>query len=171
MKHSYSVKNVKTFMGREGEGFNATLYRGKKKIANVYNMADGGIFSYDFFDSPPNTKRVSMKVRNFQGKFLDNVGTPEENLLQEFVNQLPKDEQYGFFPDMDTFIDDLVYDFLNDKKFDRLSKTKILFRTTDTPKGNWSVIKMPYSDKLASQLKAQFGKKLLEVYIPTKERK
>ena len=33
IKHNYTVKNVKSFRGMEGQGFNATLCRGDKKIA------------------------------------------------------------------------------------------------------------------------------------------
>ena len=32
----YSVKNIKSFIGMEGYGFNANLYRGKKKIAFLF---------------------------------------------------------------------------------------------------------------------------------------
>lgn len=46
----YEVKNVKSFIGREGYGFNASLYRDGKKVAFVYDMADGGPTRYDWED-------------------------------------------------------------------------------------------------------------------------
>lgn len=42
----YSVKNVQTFEGRAGRGFSCSLYKGKKKIANVCNEANGGCYRY-----------------------------------------------------------------------------------------------------------------------------
>lgn len=45
---SYTVKNVKTFIGNEGHGFNATLHRGKKKVAFVCDDASGGEVHFDW---------------------------------------------------------------------------------------------------------------------------
>lgn len=42
LKQLYSVKGVKTFRGHEGIGYNASLYKGKKKIAFVIDDASGG---------------------------------------------------------------------------------------------------------------------------------
>lgn len=42
----FSLKVNKTFMGREGHGFNATLYRNGKKVADIHDMADGGICGF-----------------------------------------------------------------------------------------------------------------------------
>jgi hypothetical protein len=47
---NYTVKGVKNFIGREGHGFNATLYRDGKKIAFVSDMADGGCLRFDWED-------------------------------------------------------------------------------------------------------------------------
>jgi hypothetical protein len=41
-----TVKNVKTFTGREGIGFNCDLYLDGKQIAQVLNDAGGGMFYY-----------------------------------------------------------------------------------------------------------------------------
>jgi hypothetical protein len=45
---NYTVKNVKNFLGREGHGFNATLYRDGVKVAFVRDMADGGPIRYEW---------------------------------------------------------------------------------------------------------------------------
>jgi hypothetical protein len=38
----YSVKNIKSFTGMEGRGYNATLYNGQRKIAGLIDDASGG---------------------------------------------------------------------------------------------------------------------------------
>lgn len=42
------LKSVKTFIGREGHGFNATLYINNKKVGFVTDHANGGELSIDF---------------------------------------------------------------------------------------------------------------------------
>lgn len=37
----YSVKNVKSFMGREGYGFEASLYKHGKRVGSITDVADG----------------------------------------------------------------------------------------------------------------------------------
>jgi hypothetical protein len=44
----YNIKGLKTFKGMEGMGgFNLTLYRGKTKVAFIYNEDHGGPNGYD----------------------------------------------------------------------------------------------------------------------------
>jgi hypothetical protein len=44
----YSVRNVKTFTGMEGPGFNATLCRDGKPVAMVIDDASGGCFDFQW---------------------------------------------------------------------------------------------------------------------------
>jgi hypothetical protein len=46
----YQVKNLKTFNGRDGGGFEASLYKDGKRIATVFNEGCGGCTYYDFTD-------------------------------------------------------------------------------------------------------------------------
>ena len=43
---SYTIKGVKTFRGREGQGFNATLCRDGKPVAHVDDAACGGCYNW-----------------------------------------------------------------------------------------------------------------------------
>ena len=47
---AYSVRNVKQFRGREGHGFNATLYRDNVKVALVMDAANGGEYRFEWVD-------------------------------------------------------------------------------------------------------------------------
>jgi hypothetical protein len=44
----YTVKNVKSFRGREGIGFSCSLYKEDAKIAYVMNAANGAEHHYEF---------------------------------------------------------------------------------------------------------------------------
>ena len=46
----YSVKGLKTFRGVEGTGFEATLYRGSKRIATVVDDGWGGCHKWYWMD-------------------------------------------------------------------------------------------------------------------------
>jgi hypothetical protein len=46
----YEIKNLKTFNGRDGGGFEATLYKDGKRIATVFNDGCGGCTRYHFID-------------------------------------------------------------------------------------------------------------------------
>jgi hypothetical protein len=45
-----TLKNVKTFQGREGSGLNADIYLDGVKIAHVHDQGNGGEYFYDVFD-------------------------------------------------------------------------------------------------------------------------
>jgi hypothetical protein len=67
----YSVKNVKNFMGREGYGFNCTLYRNGKKVGTCIDDASGGgMYPVDW------DRKVDRKE--------------EQRLLNEHIKSLPK---------------------------------------------------------------------------------
>lgn len=46
----YTVKNVKTFRGHDGNGFNATLYENGKRVALVDDDGWGGGYNYQWLD-------------------------------------------------------------------------------------------------------------------------
>jgi len=46
VSNPYSVKNIKTFTGREGHGFECSLYRDGKSIGKVVDVANGGSINF-----------------------------------------------------------------------------------------------------------------------------
>ena len=46
VSNPYSVKNIKTFTGREGHGFESSLYRDGKSIGKVVDVANGGSINF-----------------------------------------------------------------------------------------------------------------------------
>src|ERR1035437_5586271 len=94
-----TVRKVKTFQGRKGEGFNAELVVDGKPVCFVIDEANGGMFHYDWYKGTDT----------------------EEAMFDAVVANLPE-RPYGhgmagmFKPDADSLMDDLVNKYANWKK-------------------------------------------------------
>lgn len=78
----YTIKNVKTHRGHDGDGFNCDLYENGKKIAHVHDDAWGGAYDYS------ETKGFD-NVNHFNHEFDIIVS----DLVQAFTRK--KDEKKG----------------------------------------------------------------------------
>lgn len=56
------VKNVKSFVGMEGHGFNCSLYIDGKKVAFVIDEANGGEFHYQWDGKTPRERSENEKA-------------------------------------------------------------------------------------------------------------
>lgn len=56
--HPYTVTGVKSFRGREGYGFNATLHRDGRKVAHVIDDGNGGCYRYEWLGKDLATQRA-----------------------------------------------------------------------------------------------------------------
>jgi len=105
----YNVKNIKSFMGTDGPGFNATLYRGKKRVATLIDSGCGGEVNIQWLDWEEEDVEIENKVR---GKVYKFRGTPEEKNLYDHINSLPNEpSEYfedGLRIDSTYFLGDLV---------------------------------------------------------------
>jgi hypothetical protein len=120
--HVYSLKGVKTFRGMDGQGLNATLMRGDKKVAFILDEGCGGEMRFDFLDF-------------MHGK------SAEEDLWNAFIAEQKlkaddtKKDEYGFTErslfDGAHWVNTKVDDLLNDKRFRKMCKTKTLFQVGD----------------------------------------
>lgn len=162
----YSVKSVKSFMGREGHGCNASLYRDGKKVALVGDMADGGEIDVDWMDCK--APRVKIEFVDYMGKTSVRRGTPEEAELYKHIRHMlyvcsitGKTVSAG----IDTFIASLVDAYENEKRLKKLCKKKTLFRIkSETYKsGEWRVISAPYDERVKKHLTDKYGSDLGEV--------
>lgn len=132
---AYAVKGVKTFRGREGEGYNATLYRDGKKVAFVTDDASGGQLDIDWEDI--HAPRTTVQVEGYEkGKSHPVNMTPEEKALHDHCLPLP-DRLCSFLgrdgkPVMmrvtpEIFVEDLVNDYILLKDAAKLTKGKVAF--------------------------------------------
>ena len=140
----YNVKNIKSIMGTDGRAFNATLYRGKKRVATLMNSGSGGETDIHWLD----WKEKKVKIEN---KFKDKVytfnGTAEEKLLYKYVNTLPN-EPCEYFDDgleisTDYFVSNLVESTDENNRFKRMCKKKTLVRMKEGDR-QLSVFSIPF---------------------------
>jgi hypothetical protein len=138
---NYSVKGIKTFMGMEGQGFNATLCRGTKQVALVIDDASGGEVEFQWLDH----KEPSVDIihRLFDGSEATYKGSPEEKLFMDFVKVQPDWEYDGKKHPMsdEVLIGDMVNKALQEKEFYRLDKKCLLFVKPDCKKGEYCSFK------------------------------
>lgn len=106
---SYSLKSVKTFRGREGQGFNAILLFNGKPVAEVHDMADGGCYRYYWLAKDRDQARA------------------DEAALEAHVKTLPPLEINGspLAMDADLFVSNLVEDISIAKQIARWCKSSV----------------------------------------------
>ena len=146
-KHDYTVRDIKTFRGMEGEGFNVTLCRDGRKVAFVIDDATGGDVHIQWGDA--------------------HRGGAEEKRLLEFLKTLPKerleDTEYDVTPDI--FVAALVDEAQTEKRLRRLFRKETLFRLKSdrTDDDKWRVLKAPFSPDVKAHLVKTYGDNLAHV--------
>lgn len=156
---AYTVKNVKTFIGNEGHGFNATLYRDGKAIAFVYDDASGGPVAFEWKDCADGLVEVATK--DYKGEPWTVKMTNEEKAYHAFVSALPKHvcsftdndgKPVEMDVNMEMHVSDLVNDVLTLRDIARMTKGKIAFVKAD---GKLYTIKCEPNDKNIAAIKAK----------------
>jgi len=138
---AYTVRNVKTFIGMEGHGFNATLCRDGKPIAFVIDDANGGCLHFQW------------------------TIPAEEAVLEAVCKQMPPTEFEGMSItyNPDRLLSRLVDDHENDKRLKRIAKKKTLFRVKGDDPDEWRTLNI--TGKTASlYLAKKYGEQLETVY-------
>ena len=145
---TYTVKNVKTFQGREGNGFDCSLYCDGKKIGKAVDTADGGPFQF----------------------YLD---AGHEGLLDAYCETLPflpwgfeakNLDPRGMSQDKDIFVGELVETFLQNRDMKTRCRTHIVFtlKSDENPNNIWT-IKGKYSINNRDHLMHKYGDDLKEI--------
>ncbi len=133
----YTVKNVKNFQGREGTGFECSLYKDGKKIGTVTDIANGG--EVDFY-----------------------LDKGEKEILDTYCKTLPKTHHRSkLFPegierDCDYFVTELVDDFEKMKKYRKWCKKDTVYRIETDDKGFYRTIKKPYDNWMKEHLEKRY---------------
>lgn len=137
----YEVKGVKSFIGLEGYGFNATLYRDGKKVAFVIDDANGGCYNFDF------------------------VSNEAENEFNAYIKTLPEIEFQGskLTVDSDIFVGELVEQYETGKKLKSWCKTKTVFILKSDKAGEYRTVLHVYTDAVRKFLESKYKDDLLEV--------
>jgi hypothetical protein len=133
-EHKYSVKSVKEFQGREGMGFECTLYHDGKKLGGVTDTCDGG------------------------GMAEFRIPREAEEALDAFCKSLPKEKwsmegasgEYEI--DSTMFVGHLVDEFKLKKQLKRWCKTKVVFRVKNMKEGEYRTVSGQYDKEVKAMI-------------------
>lgn len=133
----FTVKNIKTFRGMEGTGYNATLYLDGKKFAEVLDDAHGGEVNIDCFNKD------------------------DYAILSNYVLTLPKWKS-GFSKEMydmtvGLFVENMINKILDAKKLEKAKKKGICFKLNTDNKNTFRTINTHDMAIAVNHLDKQFG--------------
>lgn len=77
-KARYEVRGVKVFTGREGYGYNATIYKDGKKVADAFDDASGGPSQINFSDE---------KEENLFYRYMKRIQKSADLYVEDLVNK------------------------------------------------------------------------------------
>ena len=143
----WEVKGVKSFMGLDFAGYNASLYRNGKKVAFVIDEGCGGEPNFDW-TSPED-----------QEAFADYARSVED--LSEFTGSdgygatLPDPERYYRQMAVEFRISAMVEDYEEEQRLRRKCKTKTYFRVKGDPEDVYRCYKHKYDDRMKLHLLAK----------------
>lgn len=132
---TYTVKGIKTFVGMEGHGYNASLYRDGKLVAFVIDDASGGSLQIEWKDVSEGL--VEVETKDYKGDPWVVKMTNEEKALHEHATSLPPSVCDWIDPDTgrpaelsmtsELFIEGLVNDALLLKDVAKMTRGKVAF--------------------------------------------
>jgi hypothetical protein len=147
IENPYSVKGVKSFQGREGMGYECSVYKDGKRIGTVTDVCNGG-----------GMLQMNLKTRE------------EETALEEYCKALPKlsymhDGKENFYDnDPCIFIGKLVDEFENKARMKKMCKGKTCYRlTTDADPNTYWSMKRPFDATIKKHLQEKYGDTLAEI--------
>tara|TARA_Y100001963_G_scaffold34739_1_gene48390 strand:+ start:1991 stop:2581 length:591 start_codon:yes stop_codon:yes gene_type:complete len=76
---NFTIKGLKTFIGREGYGVNANLYHKGKKVAFLLDSGNGGCLDIDW-----------LRSRNGDNYFYSEIVKQAKESMKELITSLPK---------------------------------------------------------------------------------
>ena len=148
IESDFSVKSVKTFMGREGYGVNANIYYKNRKIGHIIDSGDGGCLDITYYTKVNGKDKWSFKnpdVDSFVSKLSDH---DEEDMWNALINEYllmadfkkaMKKIQVLHNDKVFTFTKDNASSFLN-KKYRYNGENNVSFRTIIKDKYDGCVI-------------------------------
>jgi len=118
----FSVKKVKTFRGHDGQGVNADVYHGRKKIAEVDDDGWGGGLSIHYFENGEWTKAGGLQIPQIITDFLKTL--PTHTYEEHFSNvgfsidEDKKDEVMEW--NIEDFFNELIDSVLERREFKKI---------------------------------------------------
>jgi hypothetical protein len=174
---NWTVKNVKSWMGRDGVGTTCTLYRDGKKVADCRDDGNGGQMDIDWADYKAPRVAINTTILDYDSpkesrkeKEWTYNGTPEEKLLAEYANGQTYVSEYGdnmtMRKDSGWIVSDLCDAKDREKEAKRRAKalkTKTLFVLNVKGVETEYSINAPYTPEMKARLEKENGTKLVRI--------
>lgn len=90
------IKGLKTWVSRDGGGYQFTLYEAGKKVLFVHNDGNGGCLDLDSLDNGDFLKRLHAHCESLPPRSLDYMGLENETLpvdIEIFLEELLNDHE------------------------------------------------------------------------------
>lgn len=149
---NYHVKNVKSFEGMEGYGFNATLYRDKKRVAKVIDEGNGGPKIFRWYDT--DAEKIEATVTTPEGKQTTVKRTPEEHAYIEHAKET-ENASVDFAHEL--LISRLVDDYENNQRLKRHCQNKTLVKFKSDAEGELRVYNVRFCKEVKDKIVEKFG--------------
>lgn len=140
------AKNIKTFRGREGEGFNATLYFDGVRACLVDNDAGGGQFRYEWLSGKQNEEKALQALTKVE--FLKAHKDETEETLKV------KGESH-WLDWMDVVVETIVMDAFELAKLRRAAAKYTLYWYPGMKTGQYAIKKIPFTPAIKAKLMAE----------------
>lgn len=147
----YTATKLKTFMGMDCPGYNATLCRDGKPVAEVINDGSGGETMFHWLDAKA---RVEATIIGYDDKPRQVTLTVEEAKLYAFVEALPPTEFQG--KPMRVSVDMYVEDLISDLEVEKAVKRALKHPTVLEGKAIFQWKKHPLDDKLRTYIRSKY---------------
>jgi hypothetical protein len=88
------IKGLKTWVSRDGGGYQFTLYEAGKKVLFVHNDGNGGCLDLDSLDNGDFLKRLHAHCESLPPRSMDYAGLPNETVpidVEIFLEELLND--------------------------------------------------------------------------------
>ena len=168
MKNVYTLTKIKTFLGMEGHGLNATVCKNGKAVAFALDDASGGELRVDF-KRDEQGHADEREFGDFCIAWQDSKGGLSE-ARESYIKSISASHP-SVKPDLmrrnyavEDWINETVDEMKNKQRFDRLSKKKTLFRLKGSSAEEWRTLAAPYSPAIQAQLDRKYPNQIEQIW-------
>lgn len=138
---SYGIKNLKTFRGMEGTGFNVDLHRGGKKVAFVFDAGNGGETSFEW------------------------VSEEEEKAFNDYCAAQPSEVVEGntLPPSPSLIICRIIDEREVEAQYRKMCRRATAFRLKGDTADQWRILKAAFSPAVERLIQDRFGDSVEEI--------
>lgn len=154
----FSVKGVKTFIGREGYGVNANLYYNNKKVAFLLDSGNGGCLDIDWTIITKNNKPIYPELVQQAKKYLDDIiiSLPYTTWNELGEDYIQSEDQYKY--DDEAVCNMLIDTVIKKQDYQKILKNIVLFDKNSKKIVRYKAKKSSLNEKFRTENGIQTGR-------------